>query len=297
MIVITLTKVPRSLRGDLTKWCQELQTGVYVGNVNAKVRDALWQRVKDNIGRGEATMVYNTNNELGYQFRTTRSDKKVIDYDGIPLLMTLTEAPIKRKLGFSKAYKRHQAAVYGRRQRNRQQKNYQQTKEFVVVDVETTGLDFEKDEIISICAVKNVGGHQEEFYRLIRIKQSIPDKISQLTGISNELLAEHGESLKSVLAALKDFIGSLAVISYNASFDRHFLQQACDEVECLRLDNDFIDLMRAVKQHDLFLDNYQLPTVLQKYKIENKRPHNALADARAEYQWAIKLIKIGALSF
>lgn len=103
--------------------------------------------------------------------------------------------------------------------------------------------------------------------------------------------------MKSVLAALKDFIGSLAVISYNASFDRHFLQQACDEVECLRLDNDFIDLMRAVKQHDLFLDNYQLPTVLQKYKIENKRPHNALADARAEYQLAIKLIKIGALSF
>ena len=32
MIVITLSKVPMSLRGDLTKWCQEVQTGVYVGN-------------------------------------------------------------------------------------------------------------------------------------------------------------------------------------------------------------------------------------------------------------------------
>lgn len=39
MIVITLTKVPYSLRGDLTKWCQEIQTGVYVGNVNARIRD------------------------------------------------------------------------------------------------------------------------------------------------------------------------------------------------------------------------------------------------------------------
>lgn len=296
MIVITLTKVPRSLRGDLTKWCQEFQTGVYVGNVNAKVRDALWKRVQENIGRGEATMVYNTNNELGYQFRTTRSNKKVIDYDGIPLLMTLTEAPIKRNLGFSKAYKRHQASIYRRRQRNHQQE-HQQVKEFVVVDVETTGLDFVKDEIISIGAVKNIDGQQEEFYRLIRIKQVVPDKISQLTGISNELLVEHGESLKSVLVALKDFIGSLAVISYNASFDQHFVQQACDEVKSSRFDNDFVDLMAMIKRHDLFLDNYQLSTVLKNYNIENKRPHNALADAQAEYQLALKLIKIGTLVF
>lgn len=42
MIVVTLTKVPQSLRGDLTKWYQEVQTGVYVGNVSARIRDLLW---------------------------------------------------------------------------------------------------------------------------------------------------------------------------------------------------------------------------------------------------------------
>lgn len=41
MIVITLSKVPMSLRGDLTKWCQEVQTGVYVGNFSARIRDLL----------------------------------------------------------------------------------------------------------------------------------------------------------------------------------------------------------------------------------------------------------------
>ena len=56
MIVITLSKVPPSLRGDLTKWFQEVQTGVYVGNINARVRDALWERIQKNIGvNGEAT--------------------------------------------------------------------------------------------------------------------------------------------------------------------------------------------------------------------------------------------------
>lgn len=54
MIVITLSKTPMSLRGDLTKWCQEIQTGVYVGNVNAKIREQLWQRIEKNIGTGEA---------------------------------------------------------------------------------------------------------------------------------------------------------------------------------------------------------------------------------------------------
>ena len=41
MIVITLSKTPQSLRGDLTKWCQEVQTGVYVGNFSARIRDLI----------------------------------------------------------------------------------------------------------------------------------------------------------------------------------------------------------------------------------------------------------------
>lgn len=294
MLVITLTNVPRSLRGDLTKWCQEIQSGVYVGNVNAKIRDELWQRIMENIGRGEATMVYNTNNELGYQFRTTRADKKVIDYDGIPLMMSLTQVPLGRKLGFSKAYRQHQAVLYGHRQHGKI-KSLEKT--FVVVDVETTGLDIENDQIMSIGAVKDEDGHQQELYRLVNNGQPIPEKISELTGINEELIVEHGVSLKGALSALREFIGNNVLISYNANFDRHFLQKACDKVEIPRLDNVFADLMRAVKKHDLFLDNYRLSTVLDHYQIKNQHPHNSLADAEAEYQLAMKLIKIGALIF
>ena len=54
--VITLSKVPSSLRGDLTKWLQEVASGVYVGNLNTKVREKLWDRVKDNLKDGEATI-------------------------------------------------------------------------------------------------------------------------------------------------------------------------------------------------------------------------------------------------
>lgn len=292
MLVIVLTKVPQSLRGDLTKWCQEIQTGVYVGNVSARIRDALWQRVLDNIGHGEATMAYNTNNELGYQFRTTRTDKEVIDFDGIPLMMSLKDAPIKRKLGFSKAYHHHKAITYGRKQAIK--KDLQ--KSFVVVDVETTGLDFENDQIISIGAV-NSTNKEQNFYRLVHASKPITQKVANLTGIDNDLLAKEGLPLTDVLNELRDFIGSHMVISYNANFDRHFLQKACAEAGVKELRNVFVDLMRVVKEHDLFLDNYRLETVLTKYGIVNEHPHNSLSDALSEYELSMKLIKNGTLKF
>jgi CRISPR-associated endoribonuclease Cas2 subtype I-E len=57
------------LRGDLSKWLQEINTGVYVGNVNSRVRDAIWNRVCENLKTGRATMVFSTNNEQKMDFR------------------------------------------------------------------------------------------------------------------------------------------------------------------------------------------------------------------------------------
>ena len=62
--VITMKKVPNSLRGDLTRWMQELATGVYVGNFNSRVREYLWKRVSDAVGQGEASMCFASRNEI-----------------------------------------------------------------------------------------------------------------------------------------------------------------------------------------------------------------------------------------
>ena len=60
--VITLKKSTPSLRGDLSKWMQEIATGVYIGNFNARIREQLWQRVIQNVGKGEATLSYSCRN-------------------------------------------------------------------------------------------------------------------------------------------------------------------------------------------------------------------------------------------
>lgn len=54
MLVITVKNCPPKLRGDLTKWLIEIDTGVFVGNLSARVRDSLWERVCANIKTGTA---------------------------------------------------------------------------------------------------------------------------------------------------------------------------------------------------------------------------------------------------
>lgn len=289
MIVITLTKVPQSLRGDLTKWCQEVQTGVYVGNFSARIRDLLWERILSNIGQGEATLIYNTNNELGYTFKTTRKDREIIDFDGVPLLKHLKMQPVAIKHGYSKASQYHQAHIA-----RKYRKNVGATTKLskvVSLDIETTGVDISKDRVISIGALKYSDSSQQlkSFYRIIKSDCDIPDKVSQLTGLTNEMLINDGVDIRDALAELRKFIGDRLVVGYNLSFDYNFLSKEYEEIGQKIFMNNLKDLMPIVKKRDKFLDNYKLATVLEKYNIENSQPHNALSDARATLELLKKL--------
>lgn len=298
MIVVTLTKVPQSLRGDLTKWYQEVQTGVYVGNVSARIRDLVWQRVEKNIGNGEATMVYSTNTELGYQIKTTRRNYEVVDYDGIPLVMRLNvdNVPQTTKYGFSNASKFHRARMMAHKQNKTQAKASQP--EITVLDLETTGLKADRDQIIAIGAVKRLrDGSYEKFDELIKLDQKVPKSITELTGITDKMLEDKGIPLDSALVKLKDFIKSSILMGYNFHFDETFLSSGLIACNLPELNNKTVDLMAVVKKAEKFLDNYQLATVLKFYNIENLRPHNALSDAQATMELANKLMEKGSLKF
>ena len=266
MIVITLTKVPNSLRGDLTKWCQEIQTGVYVGSFSARIREMLWSRILKNIGTGEATLVYSTNNELGYTFRTTRRDKRVVDFDGVPLMMQMIETPTIRH-GFSKAAKYHKSKKFSKKTNisNNMIKGAIKN-DFIAVDLETTGLNTSRSKIISIGAIKeNLKGEEEQFYRLIKINEAIPEKITELTGLTSKVLNERGVTLEQALNEFRKFVGSEMIVGYNLSFDNNFLLKAYLSIGQRALVNSMKDLMGIVKEKDIFLDNYDLETVLKEY--------------------------------
>lgn len=86
MTVVTLSRCPASLRGDLTKWMQEVATGVYVGNFNSRVREQLWERITQSAGSGVVTMSFAAQNEIGYDFKLKNAQREVIYESGIPLV-------------------------------------------------------------------------------------------------------------------------------------------------------------------------------------------------------------------
>ncbi|MFC2470352.1 MAG: type I-E CRISPR-associated endoribonuclease Cas2e, partial [Lachnoanaerobaculum gingivalis] len=197
--VITLKKVPQALRGDLTKWMQEITTGVYIGNFNTKVREKLWKRVKENVKDGEATLSFSYRNELGYQFDTHNTSFSNIDMDGIPLVFIPNEnvyGKRKTKHGFSNAAKFRNAKRY------MSHNTKLDSKDFVIIDIETDGLDKDKDSIIEIGAVKSVGGRISEFQSLISYEGTLPKHIVAMTGITTKMLQTNGKSEEVVL---KDF--------------------------------------------------------------------------------------------
>ena len=102
MVVMILEKVPRSLRGDLTRFLVEVDTGVFVGRVSAMVRDLLWEKAVEKSQGGRVAMAYRTNNEQGFTLRLHGYEDRVLrDFDGIVLVSVRNAEAVRKaeKLG------------------------------------------------------------------------------------------------------------------------------------------------------------------------------------------------------
>ena len=86
MIVIMLSDCPPKVRGDLSKWLCEINTGVFVGNVSSRVREEVWQRICENIKSGQATMVFSAPGEQKMDFRVHNTTWEPVELDGIKLM-------------------------------------------------------------------------------------------------------------------------------------------------------------------------------------------------------------------
>lgn len=87
MLVIVLENVPPALRGRLAVWLLEIRAGVYVGNLSIKVREMIWDQVKEGVGEGNAVMVWQTNTEAGFDFQTIGKNRRIPkEMDGVKLI-------------------------------------------------------------------------------------------------------------------------------------------------------------------------------------------------------------------
>lgn len=190
MIVITLTDCPPALRGDLTRWLQEINTGVYVGQVSARVREELWKRITENAKSGRATMVFSAQKEQRLDFRVHNTLWEPINFDGLKLMLRPSPSRIKtlaeKRNGYSNAAKMRMAKKMAKKKNNAAEHD---SVTYVVVDVETTGLSVSEHEIIEIGAIKIVNNEVADQYgSLVKVRNKIPKTIESLTGISDHML-------------------------------------------------------------------------------------------------------------
>lgn len=87
MIVMILEKVSAGLRGELSRWLIEPRTGVFVGQVSARVRDALWEKAITRKSGGGVTQIWNTNTEQGFMIRNSGdTSRNLIEVEGLQLI-------------------------------------------------------------------------------------------------------------------------------------------------------------------------------------------------------------------
>ena len=91
---------------------------------------------------------------------------------------------------------------------------------FVVFDLETTGIDASQHEIIEIAAIRFKKGRtaHETLQGLVKPVGSVPRRITELTGITQEMVDRDGEPIRDALEDFRSFFGDLRLVSFNLKF-------------------------------------------------------------------------------
>jgi len=160
--------------------------------------------------------------------------------------------------------------------------------DIVVFDIETTGLEASRCEILEIGAVKlKQGKIVETFETLIKPESEIPDEITKLTGITADMVAK-SPNIKQVLPDFYKFCYGCTIMAYNIDFDYKFIS-VWGQKQGYVFDNKQIDVLYLARAYIPGLKNFKLSTVCKKLGISLENAHRAVHDAMATAEVVIEL--------
>lgn len=148
----------------------------------------------------------------------------------------------------------------------------------IVLDTETTGLDYTRERIIEFAAVRLENGKiKDEFQTLINPKQHIRKSSMAIHGISEEMVKD-APTEAEVLPQILEFIEDHPIVAHNAIFDYSFLNEACLRNYDKELFNPRIDTQQMFKEVFPDLESHGLDALTKKFNVEFKKHHRAMAD-------------------
>ena len=149
--------------------------------------------------------------------------------------------------------------------------------DYVIIDIETTGLDSKMDMIIEFAGIKVKNNIIIDTYStLINPNIEIDSFITNLTGITNKMIA-NAPTIDKKIKEILDFIGDNIIIGHNVNFDINFLYDNCELILNKPLINDYIDTLRLCRKL-IESKNHKLETMANKFNIDYTNAHRALKD-------------------
>lgn len=149
---------------------------------------------------------------------------------------------------------------------------------FICFDIETTGLSAARDKITEIGAVKVENGIiTDKFSTFVNPEMPIPQKITQLTGITDEMVKD-APSQSEAVSAFLEFAGDNVLVAHNAPFDTSFIAKACEDMgrEYNYSSIDTVAISRAILTD---IKNCKLDTVAKFLRLGEFNHHRATDDA------------------
>ena len=151
--------------------------------------------------------------------------------------------------------------------------------DFISFDLETTGLNPDKDKITEIAACRFINGEfTEEFTTLINPGIPIPKNITALTGITNKMV-EDAPSINDALPDFMKFIGSTPLVAQNINFDYNFINKNLQGSNSQFSEIPLYDTLSLARGFIYFYNSFSLGSLCDYYGIKIENAHRASADA------------------
>ena len=152
--------------------------------------------------------------------------------------------------------------------------------QFVVLDLETTGLKPGKSAITEVAAVRvSHGNLGEEFHTLLNPGQHVPAGITRLTGITDDMLRDQPRG-EAIFPQLQQFLGLAVIVAHHASFDLGFLNFEVQRLASPPLRNSSVCTLKLARRLLSGIRSRSLDSVAAHLGVSYPTQHRALADAR-----------------
>lgn len=148
----------------------------------------------------------------------------------------------------------------------------------IVLDTETTGLDYTKEKMVEFAAVRLENGKiKDQFQTLINPQQHIRKSSIAIHGITAEMV-EDAPTEEEAMPKILEFMGDYPMVAHNAIFDYSFINEASKRVTGKCIENERIDTQQMFKEIYPDLDAHGLNALTDKFKVELKDHHRAMGD-------------------